>query len=69
MMISGHRTAAVFKRYYIVVESALDDAAEFYERHMQKQIAKQQAAASKLEDGLAKPEQRKLRLVEDKKQP
>jgi len=31
MMISGHRTAAVFKRYHIVVESALEDAAEFYE--------------------------------------
>ena len=61
MMISGHRTAAVFKRYHIVVESALEDAAEFYERRMQKQIAKQQAAASKLEDGLAEPEQRKLR--------
>jgi hypothetical protein len=31
MMISGHRTAAVFKRYHVVVESALEDAAEFYE--------------------------------------
>lgn len=69
MMISGHRTAAVFKRYHIVVESALEDAAEFYEQRMQKQIAKQQAAASELGDSLAKPEPKKLRLVGGKKRP
>jgi hypothetical protein len=45
------------KRYHIVVESALEDAAEFCQRRMQQQIARQQAAASELEDGLAKPEQ------------
>ena len=50
MMISGHRTAAVFKRYHIVVESALEDAAEFYEQRMQKQIAKMLAAEGEIEN-------------------